>query len=67
MAGISSGETFECLGLSDTDASCFEVIGQGVSGSSSLGPKLCESQELMFRITPSDMDTHASLINCVCV
>ena len=41
MAGISSRKTLKCLGLSGTEANCFKVLGPGMWGSNSLGPKQC--------------------------
>lgn len=41
VAGISSRKTLKYLGLSGTVANCFKVLGQGMWGSSSLGPKQC--------------------------
>ena len=40
-AGISRRKALKCLGLSDTVANCFKVLGQGRWGSNSLGPKSC--------------------------
>ena len=41
VAGISNRKTLKYLGLSGTVANCFKVLGQGMWGSSSLGPKQC--------------------------